>query len=122
MGKTITAGNLFAEVAPVRPLAGRHESLCYTYGGNMAQRLTRHEIPCALPAFVEIEGGQYISHREATIAQWRYHGSKGNDQHIVDQLLQLAAKVGVPDDVPLMPRLRSVSGDNVFVLHVKSRG
>lgn len=83
--------------------------------------LTRHEIPSALPAFVEIEGGGLISREKATLAQWRYHGSKGNDQQIVDQLSQLAARVGVPDDVPLMPRLWAVSEGNVVVLHVKSK-
>ena len=83
--------------------------------------LTRYEIPAALPAFVEIEGGSFTSHEKATLAQWRYHGSKGNDRQIVDQLLLLAAKVGVPDDVPLVPRLIAASGDNVVVLHVKPK-
>lgn len=83
--------------------------------------LTRCQIPSALPAFVEIGGGAFTSREKATLAQWRYHGSKGNDRQIVDQLALLAAKVGVPDDVPLMPRLWAVSEGNVVVLYVRPK-
>jgi hypothetical protein len=84
-----SAGFLFRvaeRVASACP-APRKPMLCAQEGAMGPTSLTRYELPSALPAFVKTESGGFISHREATLVQWRHHGSKGNDKQIVDQLV-----------------------------------
>jgi hypothetical protein len=64
---------------------------------------------------VEFEFGTYTSASDATVAQWRAQkrlakdgGRPDNDRRITNHLVKLGDRFGIPDDVPLIPRLREL--------------
>jgi len=68
-----------------------------------------------LSGFVEVEFGTYASGRDATLAQWRAQkrlakdgGRADDDRRIINHLVKLGDKLGIPEDVPLIPRLREL--------------
>jgi hypothetical protein len=69
-------------------------------------------IPPRLPAYIEIEGGAFISAELATVAQWQAENARAGDRS-VKQLVSNARELGIPDDVALLPRLRTLAKPNV---------
>jgi hypothetical protein len=77
--------------------------------------MARYEIPKQLPEFVEC-GNAFVPSNEATVEEWQRHKNPDNS---VDQILKLAAKLALPDNVPLLPRLRALAKTNVLVFNRK---
>jgi hypothetical protein len=77
--------------------------------------MARYEIPEQLPEFVEC-GDAFIPSNEATLEEWQRHKNPDNS---VDQILKLAAKLALPDNTPLLPRLRALAGTNVLSFNRK---
>jgi hypothetical protein len=77
--------------------------------------MARYEIPKQLPEFVEC-GNAFVPSNEATLEEWQRHKNPDNS---VDQILKLAAKLALPDNVPLLPRLRALAKSNVLVFNRK---
>ena len=77
--------------------------------------MARYEIPKELPEFVEC-GDAFVPSNEATLEEWQRHKNPGNS---VNQLLKLAEKIGLPDKVPLLPRLRALAKLNVLAFNRK---
>ena len=77
--------------------------------------MARYEIPKGLPEFVEC-GDAFVPSDEATLEEWRRHKDPDNS---VNQILKLAKKVGLPDNVPLLPRLRALAKLNVLAFNRK---
>jgi hypothetical protein len=75
----------------------------------------RYEIPKQLPEFVEC-GDAFIPLNEATVGEWQRHKNPDNS---VDQILKLAEKIGLPDNIPLLPRLRALAKTNVLAFNRK---
>jgi hypothetical protein len=78
-------------------------------------RMARYEIPNQLPEFVEC-GDAFIPSNEATLEEWQRHK---NPNRSVNQILKLAGKLALPDNVPLLPRLRALAGANVLAFNRK---
>jgi hypothetical protein len=72
--------------------------------------MARYEIPKELPEFVEC-GDAFVPSNEATLEEWQRHKNPDNS---VNQLLKLAKKIGLPNNVPLLPRLRALAKINVL--------
>jgi hypothetical protein len=72
--------------------------------------MARYEIPKQLPEFVEC-GGAFVPSDEATVGEWQRHK---NPDKSVNQILKLAKKLGLPDNIPLLPRLRALAKANVL--------
>jgi hypothetical protein len=53
---------------------------------------------------------------EATVEQWQRHK---NPDKSVNQILKLAEKLGLPNNIPLLPRLRALAKANVLVFNRK---
>jgi hypothetical protein len=77
--------------------------------------MARYEIPNQLPEFVEC-GGVFVPSSEATLEEWQRHKNPDNS---VNQILKLAEKLALPDNVPLLPRLRALARANVLVFNRK---
>jgi len=77
--------------------------------------MARYEIPNQLPEFVEC-GDAFIPSNEATLEEWQRHK---NPDKSVDQILKLAAKLALPDNTPLLPRLRALARANVIAFNRK---
>lgn len=77
--------------------------------------MARYEIPKQLPEFVEC-GDVFVPSDEATVEQWQRHKNPDNS---VDQILKLAKKIGLPDNIPLLPRLRALAKVNVLAFNQK---
>ena len=77
--------------------------------------MARYEIPELLPEFVEC-GDAFIPSNEATLEEWQRHK---NPDKSVNQILKLAGKLALPDNVPLLPRLRALARANVLVFNRK---
>jgi len=77
--------------------------------------MARYEIPKELPEFVEC-GDAFVPSDEATLEEWRRHK---NPDKSVYQILKLAKKIGLPDSVPLLPRLRALARLNVLAFNRK---
>jgi len=78
--------------------------------------MARYEIPNELPEFVECGGDAPVPSDEATVEEWQRHKNPDNS---VDQILKLAEKIGLPDDIPLLPRLRALARANVLAFNQK---
>jgi hypothetical protein len=79
--------------------------------------MARYEIPNQLPEFVEC-GGAFVSSNEATLEEWQRHKNPDNS---VNQLLKLAGKLALPNNIPLLPRLRALARANVLAFNRKFR-
>jgi hypothetical protein len=77
--------------------------------------MARYEIPNRLPEFVEC-GDAFVPSNEATLEEWQRHK---NPDDAVNQILKLAKKVGLPDNIPLVPRLRALANANVLAFNRK---
>jgi hypothetical protein len=77
--------------------------------------MARYEIPKQLPEFVEC-GDAFIPSNEATLEEWQRHK---NPDKSVNQILKLAAKLSLPDNTPLLPRLRALARTNVLAFNRK---
>ena len=77
--------------------------------------MARYEIPNQLPEFVEC-GDVFVPSDEATVEEWQRH--KNPDNSVV-QILKLAGKLALPDNVPLLPRLRALARSNVLAFNRK---
>jgi hypothetical protein len=71
--------------------------------------MARYEIPSQLPELVEC-GDAFVPADEATVGEWQQH--KKPDKSI-EQILKLAEKLRLPDNEPLLPRLRALAKGNV---------
>jgi hypothetical protein len=81
----------------------------------LSPSMARYEIPKQLPEFVEC-GDVFVPSDEATVEQWQRHKNPDNS---VDQILKLAKKIGLPDNIPLLPRLRALAKANVLAFNRK---
>jgi hypothetical protein len=77
--------------------------------------MARYEIPKQLPELVEC-GGAFVPSDEATVEEWQRHK---NPDESVNQILKLAKKLGLPDNIPLLPRLRALAEANVLAFNRK---
>jgi hypothetical protein len=77
--------------------------------------MARYEIPKELPEFVEC-GDAFIPSNEATLEEWQRHKNPDNS---VNQILKLAEKLTLPDNIPLLPRLRALARTNVLAFNRK---
>jgi hypothetical protein len=77
--------------------------------------MARYEIPKLLPEFVE-SGDASVAPDEATIEEWQRHK---NPDTSVDQILKLAKKLGLPGNIPLLPRLRALAEAKVLAFNQK---
>ena len=77
--------------------------------------MARYEIPNQLPEFVEC-GDAFVPSDEATVEEWQRHKDPDNS---VNQILKLAKKLGLPDNIPLLPRLRALAEANVLAFNRK---
>ena len=77
--------------------------------------MARYEIPKQLPEFVEC-GDASVPSDEATLEEWQRHKEPDTS---VNQILQLAKKLGLPDNIPLLPRLRALAEANVLAFNRK---
>jgi hypothetical protein len=77
--------------------------------------MARYEIPKQLPEFVEC-GDAFVPSNEATVEEWQRHK---NPDSSVNQILKLAEKLALPDNVPLLPRLRALAKTNVLAFNRK---
>ena len=82
---------------------------------SFAEHMARYEIPERLPEFVEC-GDAFVPANEATLEEWQRHKNPDNS---VNQILKLAAKLALPDNTPLLPRLRSLARSNVLAFNRK---
>ena len=78
--------------------------------------MARYEIPNELPEFVECGGDAPVPSDEATVEEWQRHKNPDNS---VNQILKLAAKLALPDNTPLLPRLRALARANVLAFNRK---
>jgi hypothetical protein len=78
-------------------------------------RMARYEIPKQLPELVEC-GDAFVPSDEATLEEWQRHKNPDNS---VDQILKLANKLALPDNIPLLPRLRALAEANVLAFNRK---
>jgi len=77
--------------------------------------MARYEIPKQLPEFVEC-GDVFVPSNEATLEEWQRHK---NPDTSVNQILKLAEKLALPDNIPLLPRLRALARANVLAFNRK---
>jgi hypothetical protein len=89
---------------------------------------TTHRIPSSLPYLYEEDGG-YRDPSMATVAQWRQakrsarkaelNGcvTPGTYARTVSRMVKLADVFGMPDDVPLVPRLQALAAPNVQTIN-----
>ncbi len=72
--------------------------------------MARYDIPKQLSEFVEY-GDVFVPSEDATVGEWLRHK---NPDIAVRQILKLARKLGLPDNTPLLPRLRALAKTNVL--------
>ena len=77
--------------------------------------MARYEIPKQLPEIVEC-GDVFVPSDEATVEEWQRHK---NPDYSVNQILKLAKKIGLPGNIPLLPRLRALARANVLAFNRK---
>jgi hypothetical protein len=77
--------------------------------------MARYEIPKRLPEFVEC-GDAFVPSDEATVEEWQRHK---NPDKSVNQILKLAKKLGLPHNIPLLPRLQALAQANVLAFNRK---
>jgi hypothetical protein len=91
-----------------------------------------HKLPRTLPTFIEVEPDSYASSAEATVAQWRAQKKLLRPvgdfdalprtmgvRRTIHRMVRLADTFGIPDDVPLLPRLKALAGGNVTAISPK---
>ena len=77
--------------------------------------MARYEIPKQIPEFVDC-GDVFVPSNEATLEEWQRHK---NPDKSVNQILKLAEKLALPDNIPLLPRLRALARANVLAFNRK---
>jgi hypothetical protein len=71
--------------------------------------MSRIVIPPTRPEWPETDD-HFIRSETATAGQWRAHRKPDRD---VDQFVKIADRIGLADDVPLLPRLHALANENV---------
>lgn len=79
--------------------------------------MSRMAIPTTRPEWLETDDN-YIRSETATAGQWRAHNYRCSD-YDVDQFVRVADKLGIADDVPLLPHLHALANENVICLPKK---
>lgn len=74
--------------------------------------MSRMTIPARRPEWLETED-HFVPSETATAGQWRAHQMRMPYDRDVDQFVRIANRLGLADDVPLLPRLRALANDNV---------
>jgi hypothetical protein len=77
--------------------------------------MSRMTIPATRPEWLETED-HFIPSETATAGQWRAHQKRMPRDRDVDQFVRIANKLGLADDVPLLPHLRALANENVTCL------
>ena len=79
--------------------------------------MSRMTIPRTRPEWLETND-HFIRSETATVGDWRAHRKRCSDRD-VDQFVRLADKLGIADDVPLLPHLQALTNENVICLAKK---
>ena len=74
--------------------------------------MKRVTIPAKRPEWLQTED-QFVPSETATAGQWRAHQKRMPRDYDVDQFVRIANRLGLADDVPLLPRLHALATDNV---------
>jgi hypothetical protein len=74
-------------------------------------------IPRTRPEWLETDD-HFIRSETATLGQWRAHNKRCSDRD-VDQFIRLADKLGIANDVPLLPHVHALANENVICLPKK---
>lgn len=87
--------------------------------------MTRIEMPHLFPAYVETANGSFVPCDEATVAQWKEQKSIASNRSLVDRrviarLVKIADVLGLPDETPLVPRIKAQGRANVVSLRPAS--
>jgi hypothetical protein len=77
--------------------------------------MSRMTIPARRPEWLETED-HFVPSETATAGQWRAHQKRMPRDRDVDQFVRIANRLGLADDVPLLPRLRALANENVTSL------
>jgi hypothetical protein len=72
-------------------------------------------IPTSRPVWLETDD-HFVPSETATTGQWRAHQKRMPPDRDVDQFVRIANRLGLADDVPLLPRLRALAKENVTSL------
>jgi hypothetical protein len=80
----------------------------------MIGKTQRLELPQRYETRVEAEPGRFKNAEDATVADWRIARRLAEQNALPapvgsNQLLRLARAFAIPDDVPLLPRLRALA-------------
>ncbi len=76
-------------------------------------------IPAKRPEWLQTED-HFVLSETATAGQWRAHQKHMPRDHDVDQFVRIANRLGLADDVPLLPRLHALANSNVTSLQRKN--
>jgi hypothetical protein len=74
-------------------------------------------IPRTRPEWLQTDD-HFIRSETATLGQWRAHNTRCSDRD-VDQFIRLADKLGIANDVPLLPHVHALANENVICLPKK---
>lgn len=80
--------------------------------------MRRMTIPATRPAWLQTDE-HFIPSETATAGQWRAHQARMPRDRDVDEFVRIANRLGLADDVPLLPRLRVLANENVTCLPSK---
>jgi hypothetical protein len=83
---------------------------CHRPSSEQSNRSSMQERPGPTPQ------SSFVPSDEATVQEWQRHKNPDNS---VDQILKLAKKFGLPDNIPLLPRLRALAKANVLAFNRK---
>jgi hypothetical protein len=75
-------------------------------------------IPATRPVWLETDD-HFVPSETATTGQWRAHQKRMPRDRDVDQFVRIANRLGLADDVPLLPRLCALANENVTCLPTK---
>ena len=75
------------------------------------------QVACARATIHEdvLRHGKSVAN-EATLEEWQHHK---NPDESVNRILKLAKKLGLPHNIPLLPRLRALAKANVLAFNRK---
>jgi hypothetical protein len=72
-------------------------------------------IPATRPVWLETDD-HFVPSETATAGEWRAHQKRRPRDHDVAQFVRIANRLGLADDVPLLPRLHALAKENVTSL------
>jgi hypothetical protein len=77
--------------------------------------MNRITIPAKHPEWLQTED-HFVPSETATAGHWRAHQQRMPSDPNVDQLVGIANRLALADDVPLLPRLRALANENITCL------